>query len=78
MGEKWKILKDKKRGVFLIFEKVMDYCKKEGLSISFFEKKCGIGNGTVSKWKDDVSKPSVATLEKIAKETKIPITEWLK
>ena len=78
MGGKWKILKDKKRGVFLIFEKVMDYCKKEGLSISSFEKKCGIGNGTVSKWKDDVSKPSVATLEKIAKETKIPITEWLK
>lgn len=78
MGEKWKILKDKKRGVFLIFEKVMDYCKKEGLSISSFEKKCGIGNGAVSKWKDDVSKPSVATLEKIAKETKIPITEWLK
>ena len=78
MGEKWKILKDKKRGVFLIFVKVMDYCKKVGLSISSFEKKCGIGNGTVSKWKDDVSKPSVATLEKIAKETKIPITEWLK
>lgn len=62
----------------MIFKKVMDYCKKEGLSISSFEKMCGIGNGTVSKWKDDASKPSVATLEKIAKETKIPITEWLK
>lgn len=62
----------------MLYEKVMKYCTKEGLSISSFEKKCGIGNGTVGRWKDNASKPSVTTLEKIAKETNVPITEWLK
>lgn len=62
----------------MLYEKILDYCEKEGLSISAFEKKCDIGNGTVGRWKDDVSKPSLTTLEKIAKETKISVAEWLK
>lgn len=62
----------------MLYEKILDYCEKEGLSISAFEKKCDIGNGTVGRWKDDASKPSLTTLEKIAKATKVSVTEWLK
>lgn len=39
---------------------------------------CGIGNGVVGAWKDDESKPTLKTLEKIAKATKTSITTWLK
>ena len=59
-------------------KKLWIIARKKVFQLALLKKKCGIGNGTVSKWKDDVSKPSVTTLEKIAKETKIPITEWLK
>lgn len=62
----------------MLYEKIVDYCEKEGLSISAFEKKCDIGNGTVGRWKDDGSKPSLTTLEKIAKATEVSVTEWLK
>lgn len=61
----------------MIFEKVKAYCEKNGLSISSFEKKCNIGNGTVSRWENDDSRPSLVTLEKIEKGTGIPISEWL-
>ena len=61
----------------MIYENIVSYCKENGISISAFEKKCGIGNGTIGGWKDDISKPSLATLEKIAKETEIPIAKWL-
>lgn len=62
----------------MIFQKVKDYCEDKGISISAFEKKCGIGNGVVGRWEDDTSKPSISTLEKIEKETGIPIAEWIK
>lgn len=61
----------------MIFQKVKAYCEENNLSISSFEKKCNIGNGTVSRWENDDSKPSLATLEKIEKGTGIPISEWL-
>ena len=61
----------------MIFEKVKAYCERNDLSISSFEKKCGIGNGTVSRWENDDSRPSLMTLEKIEKGTGIPISEWL-
>ncbi len=41
-----------------------------------FEKKCGIGNGTVGRWKNDNSKPTVQTLLKIVKATGVPIERW--
>lgn len=61
----------------MIFEKVKAYCERNDLSISSFEKKCSIGNGTVSRWENDDSRPSLVTLEKIEKGTGIPISEWL-
>lgn len=62
----------------MLYENVTAYCEKEKISISTFEKRCGIGNGTVGRWKNNSSLPTLATLEKIVKETKVPITEWMK
>ena len=61
----------------MIFKKIIDYCKTYNLSISSFEKLCDIGNGTISAWKDNKSKPSLKTLEKISKITNLPITYFL-
>ncbi|MFR1834193.1 MAG: helix-turn-helix domain-containing protein [Lachnospiraceae bacterium] len=62
----------------MIFQRVKAYCEENNLSISSFEKKCNIGNGTISRWENDDSKPSLATLEKIEKATGIRIEEWLR
>ena len=43
----------------MFYERVAKYCKDKGISIREFEKKCGIGNGTVGRWKNDNSKPTV-------------------
>ena len=67
-----------KGGIFLIYQNVSRYCSDNGISIADFEKKCGIGNGTIGRWKDDNSKPTVATLEKIRDVTGIPIEKWIK
>ena len=60
----------------MFYERVAKYCKDKGISIREFEKKCGIGNGTVGRWKNDNSKPTVQTLIKIAKATGVPIERW--
>ena len=53
----------------MFYEKVVAYCKENNLSISAFEEKCNIGNGTIRKWRDNCSKPSFQTLEKIKNAT---------
>jgi len=68
--------KYKKGDVFLFFEKIEKYCSDNKLSIMAFEQKCGLSNGSVSKWKDG-GFPSIPTLQKIEKATKIPIKKWL-
>ena len=61
----------------MIYNKIMYYCNQNSLSVSAFEKKCGIANGTVGKWKDG-GNPSLETLQKIVSTTGISIEEWMK
>ena len=61
----------------VIYKKIIHYCNKNNLSISAFEKKCGIANGIVGKWKDG-GNPSLETLQKIVSATGISIEEWIK
>lgn len=60
-----------------IYDKVSFYCKNRGISISEFEKRCHLGNGTVGKWKLKNLKPSVTTLNKLSEATNLPLTYWL-
>lgn len=61
----------------MFYQKILDYCKSQKISLSAFEKKCDIGNGTISRWANG-SNPSIESLTKIAKTTGIPIEEWVK
>lgn len=61
----------------MIYNKIIKYCNENSLSVSAFEKKCGLANGTVGKWKDG-GNPSLETLHKIVLTTCIPIDEWMK
>lgn len=59
----------------MIFEKVEEMVKKEGISISKLETNCNIGNGTISKWK--TSSPTIANLKKVADYFEVPIEYFL-
>lgn len=61
----------------MIYKKIIDYCRRNNLSVSAFEKKCGLSNGTVNGWKNG-GNPSLETLQKIVSATGIPIEEWAK
>ena len=61
----------------MIYNRIINYCNQNNLSVSAFEKKCGIANGTVGKWKDG-GNPSLETLQKIVSATGVPISEWIK
>ena len=61
----------------LIYNKIIKYCNENSLSVSAFEKKCGLANGTVGKWKNG-GNPSLETVHKIVLATGIPIDEWMK
>lgn len=61
----------------MVYENVMKYCKKNGLSVLAFEKKCGLANATVAGWNKGNYDPSLSTLQKIVSATGIPIEKWL-
>ncbi|MDD6571120.1 MAG: helix-turn-helix transcriptional regulator [Thermoflexaceae bacterium] len=61
----------------MFYEKIIEYCTKNNLSIRSFEKKCNIGNGTISRWADGKSRPSLRTLEKISNATGISVFELM-
>ena len=61
----------------MIFEKVEQYCEAVSISIAAFERLCKIGNGTVGRWRNGRSKPTVTTLLKIEHVTGIPMYIWL-
>ncbi len=61
----------------MISDRINEYCSNAGITISRFEKLCGIGNGSVGKWKKHDSMPSLSTLYKIERATGIPAYMWI-
>jgi transcriptional regulator with XRE-family HTH domain len=61
----------------MIYERIKSLCDKNGISIAKLESKCGIGNGSIGKWNDDKTAPRLATLEKIATEFGMTLSELL-
>lgn len=64
------------------YEKILEYCREKKISISAFEKLCGLTNGTVGKWNPErsakrTSNPSLDSLMKMSKATGIPMTELI-
>jgi len=42
-----------------------------------FEKICELANGIVGKWRDGKAKPTLSTIEKIAKATNTSVSSWV-
>lgn len=61
----------------MVFKNIQEYCEKNKISVAAFERICGLGNGCVSKWEDDKCKPTLESLQKIAKATGIPVQRWI-
>lgn len=59
----------------MFYEKVINHCKKNHISLASFEKKCGLGNGTIKGWLE--SNPRIDSLQKVAKEMGISIEKLL-
>lgn len=59
----------------MFYEKVMHHCKENNISLAAFEKKCGLGNGTIKGWQE--SNPRIDSLQKVAKEMGISIEKLL-
>ena len=49
----------------MIFNNIKKLCEKRGISISQLEKEAGLGNGTISGWKE--SMPRIDSLQAVAK-----------
>lgn len=59
----------------MLYDKVMRFCRENNIPLYIFEKECGLGNGTISGWKN--SMPRVDSLQKVAKRMNITIGELL-
>ena len=64
----------------MFYQKVLQYCNENNMSIHKFEQMCGLGNGVIDNWdpkKVHPDKPKVETLKKISQATGIPIEKWI-
>ena len=59
----------------MLYKKIVEYCKKNNMPLSSFEKKCNLGNGTIKGWKK--SNPRIDSLQKAANEMGISVAELL-
>lgn len=60
----------------MLYKKIKDICDSKGISISYLEKSCGIGNGTIRGW--EKSNPRINSLKKVADRLNVPIEELIK
>lgn len=60
-----------------MYQRVKRYCMEKKISISEFERRCQIGNGTVGRWKNDGSHPSMKSITKIVTATGMPLLYWM-
>ena len=59
----------------MLYKKVLEYCANNNISLSAFEKECGLGNATIKGWKS--SNPRIDSLQKVAKRMGVSIEELL-
>lgn len=65
-----------KGSVYLIYETVKEFCDKKGISIAKLEKKAGLGNGTISGWKN--SYPRIDSVKAVADVLNVKVDTLLK
>lgn len=58
------------------YERVTELIKSKGMTIAEFERKAGLSNGSVGKWK--INRPLMSTVEKVAEALEVNPVELLK
>lgn len=48
----------------MLYERICEMCKEKGTNVSELERKCGLANATIRRWR--VSSPSAENLAKVA------------
>ena len=59
----------------MLYEKVLKYCLENKISLSAFERECGLGNATIKGWR--TSNPRIDSLQKVAKRMGVSIEKLL-
>lgn len=62
----------------MIYDNIKRLCETHGISIAALEKKCGIANGTIGKWRGNNQSPRICTLQRVADHFGVPVDELLK
>ncbi len=61
------------KGGSLVYEKIKKLADERGISIYDLEKKAGLKNGAIGKWRK--SSPTITSLQKVADALEVPITK---
>lgn len=59
----------------MIYNNIKKFCAEKRISISQLEKEAGLGNGTISGWKE--SMPRIDNLQAVAKVLKVKVEKLL-
>ena len=59
----------------MLYDKIKEICKKNGVSVSAVEKEAGLSNGTIRKWNE--SSPTVDSLKAVANVLKIKVEKLI-
>ena len=59
----------------MIFNNIKKICDEKGISIFQLEKEAGLGNGTISGWKE--SMPRIDSLQAVAKVPEVKVDKLL-
>lgn len=60
----------------VIYENIVNLCKKDNISIRALELTCNLGNGTISGWKN--SSPRVDLLDRVAKHFNVTVNDLMR
>ena len=61
-----------------LYQNIIAYCKEHEITGTEFARRCGLPQCIMSQWKRGYCKPSLKSLQKIAKATGVPLSEWLR
>jgi transcriptional regulator with XRE-family HTH domain len=55
----------------MLYEKICETCREKGTNVSELERRCGLANATIRRWR--TSSPSVDNLAKVADALEVSI-----
>ena len=59
----------------MIYDKIKEICKEQGISVNSVEKQAKLSNGAISKWNE--SSPTAENLKSVADVLKVKVDKLL-